>query len=216
MFSARKWTPVDFFCSHYCWFRYPGQNTGLNVSSFRNTCERTLFQAARLVDKIRSRLFRCVATARWNSRWICSAKTRFVSLFGMCYGHVPSQMSAVLWRSTGVWFGRNCRMRFRHVCSMLCLVQTRSLTYKDFCIRIRVARQMDAKSLLHEPCSHHGSEKTLRQLKLDHKLRQPVNAGKLFRDLSESTRNFLRFVGQVMLASHLCMWTSKSLRASCI
>ena len=159
-------------------------------------CGKTLFQASRLVDKIRSRLFRSVATARLNSLLNLFGETKICKFVW----HVPwpcavSDVSSALekhWRL----IGRNRRMRFRHVCSMLCLVQKRSLTYKDFCNMIRVARQMDAKSLLHEPCSHRlsaWSGKTFRQLKLYHELRQPVDAGKLFRDLSENMREFLCF-----------------------
>lgn len=96
---------------------------------------------------------------------ICSAKLRFVSSFGMCHSHVD--VSSALekhWRL----IGRNCRMRFRHICSMFCLVQKRSLTHKDLCNMIRVARQMDAKLLLHEPCPQRlsaGSGKKFRQLR---------------------------------------------------
>lgn len=166
----------------------------------------SLFQAARLVDKIRSRLFRCVGH--------CTVKLS-LNLFGenkICkfVWHVlwPCAVSDVSnalekhWRLIWPRLSREVPTCLQHALPCTDAVShIQRLLYQDPCGRPNGRQVVVA-------CSHQlsaWSEKTFRQLKLDHKLRQPVNAGKLFGDLSESTRNFLCFVGQVMLASHLRM-----------
>lgn len=123
---------------------------------------------------------------------ICSAKLRFVSSFGMCHSHVD--VSSAL-ENIGVWLAEIVAWGSDTFAAGFVLYKS-GLSHKDLCNMIRVARQMDAKLLLHEPCPQRlsaGSGKKFRQLRWCQKRRLPVGAGKLSRDLSENTRNFLSF-----------------------
>lgn len=169
MFSARRgfMDHCRFFGSHCWWFRLcPGQSMCLKVPSLQNIlvqrrCSKQLFCSTKSA-------LSCFV--QWPPHGatlclVCSAKLGFVSSFGMCRSHVD--VFSALEKHWSL-IGRNCRKRARHMSSMFCLVQKRSLTHKDLCNMIRVARQMDAKLLLSEPCRQRlsaGSGKTFRQLR---------------------------------------------------
>ena len=155
-----------------------------------------LFHAAQVVGMIHSQLFRSVAVARLNRLLEFFGETRVGTFVWKVPWPVATcdvwQILNHHWRS----IGSGSRLRFKHVISMVSLVPDAAVTYKRWFNMVRVARNMDGKKWL----GFDRAEKLsawngtfFRQLKLFHKMRQPIVAGQLWQQMSDDMKKFGMF-----------------------
>lgn len=155
-----------------------------------------VFKSVQLVRFIRSKLFRAIATSRLNVLLGAFGEVKI----GRYIWHVPwpgtvADVKGILEKFWSI-IGRGCRYRFRHIYSMVCIVQKRATTYKTFFNMVSVARKMDGHAFLQEQLAERQkawSGEKFQQLKLYHKLRMPVDCGKVFQELAVAAQQFMSF-----------------------
>ena len=156
----------------------------------------TVFNAVQLVRSIRSKLFRAIATSRLNVLLDALGEAKI----GRYIWHVPwpgraADVQGIL-KKFWLIIGRGCRFRFRHIYSMVYIVQKRAVTYKTFFNMVSVARKMDGRVFVQEELAERQrawSGKQFQQLKLYHKLRMPVDCGNVFHELAVAAQQFMSF-----------------------
>ena len=166
------------------------------VELTKRVARNLLFHAAQVVSMIRSQLFRSVAIARLNMLLEFFGESRVGTfLWRIPWPVGTCDVRQILnnhWRSIGL----GCRLRFKHVSSMLSLVPDAAVTYKRWFNIVSVARNMDGKKWLgfaHADKLSAWSGKSFRQLKLFHKLRKPVVAGQLWQQMFCDLKKFSMF-----------------------